>query len=146
MKKIKLSVIIIARNEEAVIGEALKSIAWADEVIVVDNGSTDRTPQIAKACGAKVISVPWRKFEYSRWRNIGLGKARGDWVFYLDADERATPALKKEILRVIDRTDLAAWSDISRSDARSKRTAGGNTLSGCGNEIFWLLRVRKKGK
>lgn len=105
--KIKLSVIVIARDEEEMIGDCLKSIEWADEIIVIDNDSRDRTPSIAKKHGATVIplSVETRK-EYSKLRNRGLGVARGDWVFYLDADERVTPGLKNEILQAISNQNL----------------------------------------
>jgi glycosyltransferase involved in cell wall biosynthesis len=109
MKKEKLSVVIIARDEEAMIGDCLKSVVWANELLVVDTGSKDRTCQIAKDHNARVIEVPWRKYEYGRWRNIGLREAKSDWIFYLDADERATPALKAEILKVIADNQHAAY-------------------------------------
>lgn len=97
----KLSVIILTRNEEKMIKDCLESIRWADEIILVDSGSTDKTIEIAKKFGAKIIEVPSKKLEYAKWRNKGLEEAKGDWILYLDADERVTPGLKKEIKQII---------------------------------------------
>ncbi len=94
----KISFIVIARDEEVMIADCLKSVSWADEVIVVDHGSIDKTAQIAQKFKAKIISLPREeKFNYSKPRNIGLKAASNDWVFYLDADERITPKLHKEL-------------------------------------------------
>ncbi len=91
-----LSVIVIARNEEASIGDCLKSVAWADECIVLDGGSTDATVAIAKALGARVaVATDWPGF--GPQKNRALALATGDWVLSLDADERVSPALKDEI-------------------------------------------------
>jgi len=95
----KLSGIIIARNEEAMIGEALKSIAFCDEIIVIDNSSSDRTKDIAEKLGAKVYEI--KSNDFSQLRNFGLSKAENNWALYLDADERVdenlTAAIKKNI-------------------------------------------------
>ncbi len=104
MKNNKLSVIIIARNEEQMIGDCLKSVRQlADEIILVDSGSTDKTVDIAKEYGAKIINLPSEKLEFAKWRNAGLKEAKGIWVFYLDADERVTPELHKEIKESINK-------------------------------------------
>jgi glycosyltransferase involved in cell wall biosynthesis len=96
----KISGIIIARNEEKVISDALKSLEFCDELILIDNGSLDKTATIAKKFGAKVYEYKKIASEgsFSEIRNFALTKANSDWVLYLDADERATPELKKEIL------------------------------------------------
>src|SRR6266496_5053035 len=91
----KLSAIIIAKNEENMIADALDSVAFCDEQIVIDNGSTDRTADIAKHFGAKVISAD--KHDFSKLRNLGLEKAKGEWILYVDADERVSPALQDSI-------------------------------------------------
>lgn len=109
MKKPKLSVVIIAKNEEVMIKDCLESAKWADEVILVDTGATDNTPQIAQKFGAKVISLPFKKLEFAKWRNAGLKAAQGDWVLYLDADERITPELKKELQTVLADPQYAAY-------------------------------------
>ncbi len=95
----KLSGIIIAKNEEEMIGEALDSLAFCDEIIVVDNGSTDKTKQIAEKAGAKIYEIETNDF--SELRNLGLEKATGDWILYLDADERINDALKESIKKNI---------------------------------------------
>jgi glycosyltransferase involved in cell wall biosynthesis len=101
MKRKELSVVIITRNEEKMIGDCLKSVNWADEVIIIDNGSTDKTAMIAKKRGAKVFKGPTKSLQFSELRNLGLKKATGDWLLYLDADERVTPELAQEITQVI---------------------------------------------
>ncbi|OGM27119.1 hypothetical protein A2962_03385 [Candidatus Woesebacteria bacterium RIFCSPLOWO2_01_FULL_39_61] len=98
--KTSVTVIVIAKNEEKKITDCLKSAKWANEVLVIDTGSSDSTPLLAKKYGAKV-SV-FTKGGYSDWRNRGNALANFEWVFYVDADERVTPELKEEILEVID--------------------------------------------
>lgn len=91
-----LSVIIITRNEAINIRPCLESIAWADEIVVVDAGSTDDTAAVARQMGARV-------YEHDDWpgfgpqKNRALGYASKDWVFSIDADERVTPELRAEI-------------------------------------------------
>lgn len=101
MNSSKLSVIIIAKNEEEVIGECLESVKWADEIIVLDTGSADKTVEVAKNYGAKVFKYEGsHEIDYSAWRNYASKKATGDWLFYIDADERVTPLLRKEIEKI----------------------------------------------
>ncbi|MCL6594664.1 MAG: glycosyltransferase family 2 protein [Firmicutes bacterium] len=86
-KRPLLSLCMIARDEERVIGRAIVSARGAvDEVVVVDTGSTDRTPAVAEALGARVYSEPWRQ-DFAHARNASLAQARGEWIFVLDADE-----------------------------------------------------------
>ncbi len=96
-----LSVVIIARNEEKLIGEAIESAKFADEVLVLDTGSTDKTAAVAKKAGARVIKRPTKGLAFARWRTEAIKEVRGDWIFYLDADERITPELKSEILQIV---------------------------------------------
>lgn len=92
----KLSIIIIAKNAEDHIADAIDSVKKiADEIIVVDNGSVDKTIEISEYLKAKVIKED--KKDFSQLRNIGLRAARGEWVFYLDTDERVTPSLMANI-------------------------------------------------
>lgn len=96
----RLSVTILTRNSEAVIGRCLESVDWADEIIVVDSGSTDRTLDICREHGAKVhSSAVWPGF--GPQKNRALELATGTWVFSLDSDEWITPPLKAEIERSI---------------------------------------------
>ena len=95
-----LSVVVITYNEEANIGRVLESVRPADEHIVLDCGSTDRTVEIARAFGAKIFTEPWKG--YSAQKNSAIDKATGDWVLSLDADEAVEPELMDEIRHVLD--------------------------------------------
>jgi Glycosyl transferase family 2 len=86
---------IIARDEEQRLPEALASVAFCDEVVVVDSGSRDRTIELARAAGARVVEHPWRGF--GAQRNVAIDATDADWILEVDADERVTPALRAEI-------------------------------------------------
>ena len=99
-----LSVIVIAKDEEASIARTLESVAFADEVVVVDSGSTDRTVAIARELGAKVtMTADWPGF--GPQKNRALDLATGDWVLSLDADEWLTAESAEEIRRVVSAND-----------------------------------------
>lgn len=97
--RVTISVVVIAKNEEKKIGDCLNSVKWADEIILIDNGSIDKTAIIAKKFGANVVSI--KKGAYSDLRIEGLKKAKCKWILYVDADERVTPELEGEILEKI---------------------------------------------
>ena len=90
-----ISAIIITRNEERHIAEAISSLACCDEILVVDSESTDRTCEIAERCGARVIVHAWEGF--ARQKNFGAAQARHDWILSLDADERLSIELANNI-------------------------------------------------
>ncbi len=94
-----LSVIIIAKNEEARIVDCLGFLSFADEIILVDNGSTDKTMTIARTHGAKIFEAGEKDF--ASVRELGLREATGKWVLYIDADEEVGEALQKEIRKAI---------------------------------------------
>lgn len=94
-----LSVAIITQNEELNLARTLASVRFADEVVVVDSGSTDRTVLIAQEAGAKVFSESWQGF--ARQKNLAIEKCSSDWVLSLDADEELSPELQQEILSVL---------------------------------------------
>ena len=92
-----LSATLIVRDEEGNLGECLDSVSGvADEVVIVDTGSTDGSIAIAGERGARVVSHPWRD-DFSEARNVGLEAARGEWVLYLDADERLRPVERDDV-------------------------------------------------
>ena len=104
MDEIKLSVVIVAKNEEEQISDCIGSVlGWADEIIIVDDESTDKTSDIAKRLGAKVFI---KKMDIEgKHRNWAYAQAKNDWVFSVDADERPTEELKREIIKVIQNTN-----------------------------------------
>jgi glycosyltransferase involved in cell wall biosynthesis len=96
----KLSVTIITLDEAAHIAQAIDSAAWADEVIVVDSGSSDGTPDIARAKGATVVTRAWTG--YVDQKNYAASLARHDWIFSLDADERIPAGLASELRTLLE--------------------------------------------
>lgn len=98
---------VITLNEERNIRECLESVAWAEEILVVDSFSTDRTCDLARERGAKVVQRAWNGI--NEQRQAGLEHASHEWVFCLDADERATPELRDEIARTLARPDRDAF-------------------------------------
>ncbi len=119
MPGMRLSVIVIARNEESALKACLTSVEWADECIVMDGGSTDRTVELARSLGARVeVAADWPGFGPQKNRVLAL--AQGDWVLSLDADERVTPELRAEIESVLK---LEAGPSVYRMP-RSSRYCG----------------------
>jgi glycosyltransferase involved in cell wall biosynthesis len=97
---VKLSAIILTKNAEAVIADCIDSVSFCDEIIIIDDNSNDRTPDLAKHMGAHVYNNEEKSF--AEKRNFGLKKAKGKWVLYIDSDERVTPELKKSIEAIVD--------------------------------------------
>lgn len=95
-----ISAYILARNEQHHIVEAIQSITWVDEIIIIDTGSTDNTIALAQQQGTKVISTTFKGFGEAR--NFAISQCTYDWVFCLDADERCTPELQQELLKAIN--------------------------------------------
>jgi glycosyltransferase involved in cell wall biosynthesis len=100
MPRATLSVAIITYNEEGNLGRTLDSVRFADEIVVVDSGSTDRTVEIAESFGAKVSIEEWKGF--ARQKNSAIDKCVGTWVLSLDADEELTGELQTEIRGMLD--------------------------------------------
>lgn len=95
-----ISGVILTKNEEKHIESCLKSLLWCDERIVVDDCSEDKTKEIAKKLGAIVYEHPLDN-DFANQRNFALEKAKGEWVLFLDADERISPSLLSEITSVL---------------------------------------------
>ena len=105
----KVGVIIIAKNAESLIADCIDSVSFCDEIVVIDNESSDRTADVAKHLGAKVFSLITTDFSQSR--NYGLRKIKSKWVLYIDTDERVSKELRKEIEELVreDKTPYAAF-------------------------------------
>ncbi len=102
-----LSAVVIAKNEEAAIGACLDAVAWCQEIVVVDSGSSDRTREIAAARGARVIEHDWEG--YGRQKNFAVQQAAYDWVLCIDADEIVTPALRTGIEQALGSPEFKAY-------------------------------------
>ncbi|MDP2753539.1 MAG: glycosyltransferase family 2 protein, partial [Nitrospirota bacterium] len=107
-EKIPLSVAVITKNEEKQLPDCLKSVAFADDIVVVDSGSTDRTVEIAKEFGCRVFIEDWKG--YGPQKNSAIEKCKYDWIFLLDADERVASELKELIIMVTEKPDADAYS------------------------------------
>lgn len=135
----RLSVILITKNEAANIEACLRSVAFADEIVVVDSGSTDDTVQLARQLGARVEVTPdWPGF--GPQKNRALALASHPWVLSLDADERVTPALRAEIEAVVQgQGDTPAW-EIPRLTEFC-----GQWIRHCGWTPDHVLRLFRRG-
>lgn len=102
-----LTVAIITRNADAVLEDCLRSVAFADEIVVIDSGSTDRTTAIAAEHGAKVLQEAWRGF--GPQKQFAVTAASNDWVLCVDADERVSDALRESILRELQAPRASAY-------------------------------------
>jgi len=131
-----LSVVIITKNEESRIMTCLESVKWASEIIVVDNGSQDDTLQIVKKYTENIFKTSSQDF--AEIRNLGMEKAAGDWVLFVDADERVTEALKLEIEESIKSSGRSAYA-ISR-----KNIIFGKEVNYGPFWPDWVIRLLKK--
>lgn len=139
-KKTSLSVIILTKNEADIINDCLESAKWADEIVVIDNSSTDETVKKIKNFGVKKIFNAENNSNFSERRNLGAEKASGEWLFYLDADERATPVLRKEIEEVVSNPKFSAYAIPRRNIRLTKELHFGGWWPDC------VLRLIRKDK
>lgn len=120
MSKNKISVLINAKNEEKFIADCLESVKWADEVLVFINpDSTDKTEERARQFKVRIMEQKPREMDFAAWHNQGLKEAKGDWLLWVDADERIPPLLKEEIKSSI----------INHSREAGSRSAGQSSIS-----------------
>jgi hypothetical protein len=103
----QLAAVILTRNEERHIAECIDSARWADEVVVFDSYSDDRTAEISREMGATVIQHPFH--DYGQQRNAALKAVEAEWILFVDADERVTPELAAEAREAIQRNDVDGW-------------------------------------
>jgi len=133
-----LSVTIITKNEARNIEDCLRSVAWAQEIVVVDEFSSDGTVDVAKGLGARVYQEPWKGF--AGQKNSAVKKTTGDWILSLDADERIPLPLKEEIEETIGRNDAFHGYFIAR-----KNFFSGRWIRHGGWYPDYCLRLFKKG-
>ena len=139
MSNNKISVIIITHNTEEFLLGCLKSVKWADEILVVDKKSTDNTCKIAEKFGAKVVKFDGEAFD--EWRNFAAEQAKHPWVFYVDYDERVTSELRDEIKVMIDGDDEFAAFQVLRLNYW-----WGRKFTACGAGNDYVTRLFKKDK
>jgi glycosyltransferase involved in cell wall biosynthesis len=96
-RSVPISVVVLTRDEEANIRRCLDSVAWADQVVVLDSGSSDATVAIARSFGADVLTQSWLGYSAQRDYALRLAEIRHDWVYFVDADEWVSPPLASEI-------------------------------------------------
>jgi glycosyltransferase involved in cell wall biosynthesis len=135
----KISVAIITQNEERNIRECLESVRWADEIVVVDNGSIDETRQICQDFPARVYLEEWKGF--SSQKNSAIEKTRNEWVLSLDADERVSPDLRREIESTLEGNPLCDGYFIAR-----KNFFLGRWIEHCGWYPDYNLRLFRKSR
>lgn len=133
-----LSVVLNAKNEQEMIGTCLESVKWADEIIVILNDSTDGTRGIVEKFTKKIFTISGQDF--SKVKNLGLEKATGDWVLFIDADERILHPLRSEIEGIISFSNVSAYA-ISR-----KNIIFGSEVSYGPYEHDWVIRLVKRSK
>jgi glycosyltransferase involved in cell wall biosynthesis len=103
-----LVAVVLTLNEERNLADCLASLAWADDLVVFDSFSTDGTLDLARQAGARVIQHPFEN--YAQQRNAAIDRLAADWIFFADADERATPELAEEVRHVIVEREEVGWS------------------------------------
>jgi glycosyltransferase involved in cell wall biosynthesis len=135
-----ITAIILTKNEEKNIEACLDSISWCDEKIVIDDHSIDKTVDLAKKKGAKVF-VRTMYDNFSDQRNYGLEKAKGDWIFFIDADERVSNALWYEIMAHTNES----IEEFSGFYLKRQDTMWGKVLKHGETGNITLLRLAKKG-
>lgn len=136
-----ISVIIINRNEQEFMRDCLESVKWADEVILLDGGSTDKSLEIAKEYNVKIH--PQKGNDFATWRTEGLSYAKGKWVFYLDVDERVTPLLKNEIIAVTEQGEASAYFIPRRNFLLGKELHYGGWYPDYVKRLFVRDKIRK---
>jgi glycosyltransferase involved in cell wall biosynthesis len=138
MEKQRISVTVITLNEEENIRDCLTSVKWADEIIVSDSGSEDRTREICSGLGAKVFTDEWHGF--GKQKNLCEDRAAGRWVLNIDADERVGSGLASEIRTAVESDEYDGYY-IAR-----KNYFGSRWIRRCGWYPDYKLRLYRKGQ
>ncbi len=133
-----LSVVILAKNEESRIKACLESIKWVEEIIVFDNRSTDKTLDIVKKYTDKIFS--FTELDYAEVKNRAFEKTSGEWVLFLDADERVTNSLKDEISEILKTSKKSAYALSRRNIIFGQEVGYGPFWPD------WIIRLVKRGE
>jgi glycosyltransferase involved in cell wall biosynthesis len=135
-RSVPVTVVVLTRDEEANIARCLGSVGWAEQVVVVDSGSADRTVPIARSLGASVVAQPWLGFSAQREFALRLPEARHDWIYFVDADEFVSPQLAAEISTRLRGSECAAFSQ------RFRMVFKGTWMRHCGwYGGSWIVRL-----
>lgn len=135
-----ISAVVLTKNEEKNIVDCLESVAWCDERIVIDDYSNDRTVDLAKQTGANILQREL-DHDFSAQRNFALSHALGDWILFIDADERVPEDLKNEIIYKLSKKQNTDGYYMRRTDFM-----WGRQLRHGETSHVWLLRLGKKEK
>jgi glycosyltransferase involved in cell wall biosynthesis len=139
LASVPISVIILTRDEEPNIRRCLASVAWADQVVVVDSGSTDDSVLIASSLGAAVVEQPWLGFSGQREFALRLPQLRHDWVYFVDADEWISPQLAAEIAAQLRAPSCAGF------EQRFRLVFQGTWIRHCGwYRGSWIIRLEDR--
>lgn len=151
-----ITAVVLAHNDEEILGRTLESLTWCDEIIVIDDNSTDKTREVAKKYKATVFQRSLDG-DFAAQRNFGLSKVKGEWVVFVDSDEVVSPELAEEIKNKIASSTVLSDSGLGQND----KTSPGNDIVGYyikRRDYMWgkplqygetanvkLLRLVKKG-
>jgi glycosyltransferase involved in cell wall biosynthesis len=135
----RISAVVITWNEEARLRDCLLSCAWADEIVVVDAESTDKTASIAREFTDHVFVRPWPGF--SAQKNFGIAQTTGEWILSVDADEEVSPALKEQILAAVASAEAADGYRVPRENIFWGRVILHGRLY-----PDWQLRLFRRGR
>ena len=143
MEDVQLAVLILTYNEERNIEECLQSASFADEIIVIDSYSEDRTLELAERDGARVVQNEMKSF--AAQRNFAMAQTRADWVFFLDADERVTPEAAEEIVGIVQKNERIMWRVKRRNILFGQRMRFGGHRPDYVTRLFPKDAVRWEG-
>lgn len=134
-----ISAVVLTKNSEETLEKCLASLSWCDEILVIDDASSDNTIMLAKKSGAKVIEHSLSG-DFSLQRNFALEKTKGDWVFFVDSDEVVTGGLRDEILHAVNNknTSFSGFRILRRDVLWEKEIMHGE------NGKTWLIRLARK--
>lgn len=136
--KVQISIAIITKNEEKRLPDCLRSVSFADDIVIVDSGSTDKTVEIAESFGCRVFVEDWKGF--ANQKNSAVQKCVYDWVVVLDADERVPPETRDSIIHVLEAPSEAAYALKMKHFIDKRRLKYG------GHWPDWHIRLINKNK